>query len=128
MTLIVQSYSDTLLRYVLSVTFCGAAILKVMDQKTLVKHRRGDKVRAYNCVYINTWRNCQTRVHKSLIGNNLPDTLSLFILWGNTTVHKQARRVKSPAERWTIAEIRRQFNSVLTFIFPAHRCPSNYKV
>ena len=31
-TLIVQSYFDTLLRYVLSVTFCGAFVMKVMDQ------------------------------------------------------------------------------------------------
>ena len=38
-TFIVQSYLDTLLRYVLSVTFWGAAVLKVMDQKTLVKRR-----------------------------------------------------------------------------------------
>ena len=38
-TLIVQLYFDTLLRYVLSVTFCGAVVLKVMDQKTLVKRR-----------------------------------------------------------------------------------------
>ena len=36
----VQSYFDTLLRYVLSVTFCGAVVMKVMDQKTLP----GDKV------------------------------------------------------------------------------------
>ena len=34
-TFTVQSYSDTLLRYV--VTFCGNVVLKVMDQKTLVK-------------------------------------------------------------------------------------------
>ena len=40
MTFIVQSYFDTLLRYVLSVTFCGAVVsVKVMDQKTLVKRR-----------------------------------------------------------------------------------------
>ena len=39
MTLIVQSYFDTLRRYVLSVTFCGAVVMKVMDQKTLVKRR-----------------------------------------------------------------------------------------
>ena len=38
-TLIVQLYFDTLLRYELSVTFCGAVVLKVMDQKTLVKRR-----------------------------------------------------------------------------------------
>ena len=37
MTLIVQSYFDTLLRYVLSVTFCGAVVMKGMDQKTLLK-------------------------------------------------------------------------------------------
>ena len=36
-TFIVQSYFDTLLRY--AVTFCGAVVLKVMDQKTLVKRR-----------------------------------------------------------------------------------------
>ena len=36
---IVQSHFDTFLRYVLTVTFCGRAVLKVMDQKTLVKRR-----------------------------------------------------------------------------------------
>jgi len=36
-TYIVHSYFDTLLRYVLTVTFCGAVVLKVMDQKVLVK-------------------------------------------------------------------------------------------
>ena len=36
-TFIVQSYFDTLLRY--AVTFCGAVVLKVMGQKTLVKRR-----------------------------------------------------------------------------------------
>ena len=40
---IVQSYFDTLLRY--AVTFCGAVVLKVIDQKTLVKRRGGYKVR-----------------------------------------------------------------------------------
>ena len=38
-TFIVQAYFDTLLRYVLSLTFCGAVVLKVMDQKALVKRR-----------------------------------------------------------------------------------------
>ena len=39
-TFIVHSYFDTLLRYLLSVTFCGAVgSVKVMDQKTLVKRR-----------------------------------------------------------------------------------------
>ena len=40
---VVQSYFDTLMRY--AVTFCGAVVLKVMDQKTLVKCRGGYKVR-----------------------------------------------------------------------------------
>ena len=39
MTFIVQSHFDTLLRYVLSATLFGAVVLKVMDQKTLVKGR-----------------------------------------------------------------------------------------
>ena len=45
MTYIVHSYFDTPLRYVLSVTFCGAVVLEVMDQKTLVKRRWSYKVR-----------------------------------------------------------------------------------
>ena len=52
MTLIVQSYFDTLFRYVLSVTFCGAVVMKVMDQKTLVKRNLSYKVR--RTVYILT--------------------------------------------------------------------------
>ena len=43
MTFIVQSDFDTLLRY--AVTFCGAVVLKVMDQKTLVKRKGGYEVR-----------------------------------------------------------------------------------
>ena len=38
-TVSVQSYFDTPLRYVLSVTFCGVVVVKVMDQKTLVQRR-----------------------------------------------------------------------------------------
>ena len=38
-TLIVQSQFDALFHYVLSVTFRGAAVLKVMGQKTLVERR-----------------------------------------------------------------------------------------
>ena len=43
-TFIVQSYFDVLLRRY-AVTFCGAVVLKVMDQKTVVKRRGGYKVR-----------------------------------------------------------------------------------
>ena len=42
-TFIMQSYFNTLLRY--AVTFCGAVVLKVIDQKTLVKRRGGYEVR-----------------------------------------------------------------------------------
>ena len=42
-TAILQSYFDTLRRY--AVTFCGANVLKVMDQKTLVKRKGGYRVR-----------------------------------------------------------------------------------
>ena len=76
-TFIVQSYFDTLLRYVLSVTFCGAAVLKVINEKTLVKRRWSYKAPTTVYIYKYPWRVCQTRVHKSLIGNNLQDTLSL---------------------------------------------------
>ena len=41
---LMYTYFDTLLRYVLSVALCGAAVLKVMDQKTLVKGRWSYKV------------------------------------------------------------------------------------
>ena len=36
-TVIVQSYFDILMRYVFVVTFCRAAVLKVMDRITPVK-------------------------------------------------------------------------------------------
>ena len=60
----------------------------------------------------------QTRVHKSLIGNLATLSLSLT---GIRLGPKQARRVNdstaslSLAERWTITEIRRPSNSVLTY-------------
>ena len=93
--------------------------MKVMDQKTLVKRRSSYKVRL--TVYILTPSEfCQTLVHKSLIREALPDTLSLS-LTGIRHGPKQARRVNdstdslSPAERWTITETRRSSNSVLTY-------------
>ena len=69
-----QSYFDTLLRYGLSVTFCGAVVLKVMDQKTLVNRRGGYKVRLTVSIY------------KHL--ESLPDTSSqIFDLLGNLAKH-----------------------------------------
>ena len=94
----------------LSVTFCEAAVLKVMDQKTFVNRRRIDEVFF-----------CQTRVYKSLIGNNLPDVISFSLhLWGSKTQSQTSKTIESTAsislaERWTIKEIRRHLNSVLTY-------------
>lgn len=60
MTVIVQSYFDTLLRY--AVTFCGAVVLQVMDQKTLVKCR--DQVSTeFDC------RRISVTVHQSASDN-----------------------------------------------------------
>ena len=74
---------------------------------------------AFNFVYINTWRVCQTRVHNSLICiGNLPDTLSLSLTGIGSVPNKQDEWTTvslSLAERWTITEIRRQSNSVLTY-------------
>ena len=71
----------------LSVSFCGAAVLKVMDQKTLDEVIRSVLL----CIYEHL-ESLPERVHKSLIGNNLlPDTLSLF--GGIRLSPKQARRV-----------------------------------
>ena len=59
----------------LSVPFCGAAGLKVMDQKTLDEVIRSVQL----CVYKHL-ESLPERVHISLIGNNmLPDTLSLSL-------------------------------------------------
>ena len=76
-TLIAQSYFDTLLRYLLSVTFCGAVVMKVMDQKTLVKRRWSYKVRI--TVYILTLLKWRFARHEftNLWLETLPDTLFL---------------------------------------------------
>ena len=117
-----QSYFDTLLRFVLSVTFCGAVVMKVIDQKTLVKRRWSYKVR--RTVYILTLsefaRHEFTNLWLETFSSTLPDTLSLS-LTGIRLGSKQARRVNdstaslSLAERWTITEIPRPSNSVLTY-------------
>ena len=132
MTLIVQSYFDTLLCYVLSVTFWGAVVMKVIDQNTLVKRRWSYKVRI--TLYILTLcefaRHEFTNLWLETFSWTLPDTLSLS-LTGIRLGPKQARRVNdstaslSLAERWTITEIRRSSNSA--DLFPAHRCSSAKK-
>ena len=110
----VQSYFDTLLHY--AVTFCGAVVLKVMDQKTLVKRRWCYKVRltvkdleslpdTTSQIFDLFWKPCQT--------------LFLF-LWPeqDSAPNKQDEWTTaslSLAERWTITDIRWQSNSLLTY-------------
>ena len=134
-TRILQSYFDTLLRYVLSVTFCGAVVMKVMDQKTLVKRRWSYKLR--RTVYILTIsefaRHEFTNLWLETFSWTLPDTPSLS-LTGIRLGPKRARRVNdstaslSLAKRWTITEIRRPSNSVMTYFLVTRQMSFLYKV
>ena len=90
MTFIVQSYLDTFLHYVLSVTFCEAVVLK--DNREVQK---GYKVRR-TVYFINTWRVCQTRVHKSLIGNLARHSFSLF------DRNKTQPQTSNTSEQWLV--------------------------
>ena len=131
-TLIVHSYFDTLLRYVLSVTFCGAVVMKVMDQKTLVKRRWSYKVR--RTVYILTLskfaRHEFTNLWLEAFCWTLPDTLSLSLTWIRLGP-KQARRVNDStaiAYSRTIDDYRNSPTiKFCTDLVPAHRCPSAIK-
>ena len=103
----------------LSVSFCGAVVMKVMDQKTLVKRRWSYKVRI--TVYILTLSEFARHEFANLwLETSVLDSLSLS-LTGIWLGPKQARRVNhstaslSLAERLTITEIRRPSNSVLTY-------------
>ena len=90
----------------------------IMDQKTLLKHRWSYKV--HITVYILTRSEFTRHEFTDLWLETLPDTLSLS-LTGIRLCPKQARIVNdsvaslSPAEQWTIAEICRPSNSVLTY-------------
>ena len=116
-----------LLRYVLSVTFCGAVVMKVMDQKTLVKRRWSYKVRI--TLYILTLSEFARHEFTNLWLETLPDTLSLS-LTGIRLGPKEARRMNnstaslSPAERWTITEIRWPSN----WLIPCSQMSFCYKV
>ena len=121
MTLIVQSYLDTLLRYVSSVAFCGAAVMKVMDQKTLVKRRWSYKV--HITVYIVTLS--EFARHKSLIGNLARHPFS-------SLDRNKTRPQTSKKSKWfkgyliasrTMDDYRN--SPIIKFcadLFPAHRC------
>ena len=83
-------FPDTLLRYVLSVTFCGEVILKVMDQKTLIKRRWSYKLR--RTVYVLTLSEFAGHEFTNIWLETLPDILCLS-LTGLRLGPKQARRV-----------------------------------
>ena len=87
------------------------------------------KMRITACVYINTWRVCQTRVHRSLIGILARHSFSLF-LTGIRLSPKQARRVNKGhlITSKTMDDYRN--SPTIKFcadLFPAHRCPSAIK-
>ena len=124
-------YCAVILGYSLAlrVTFCGAVVLIVMDQQTFVKRGWSYKMRITACVYINTWRVCQTRVHKSLIGILARHSFSLF-LTGIRLSPKQARQVNKGylITSNTMDDYRN--SPTIKFcadLFPAHRCPSAIK-
>ena len=74
-----------------------------------------------------------TNLSLEIFSWTLPDTLSLS-LTGITLGPKQARRVNdttaslSLAERWTITEIRRPSNSVLTYSLLTDVLPLKFKI
>ena len=124
--MIVQSYFDTLLRYV--VTFCGAVVLKVMDQTTLVKRRWGYKIRLTVPKHLESLPDTSSQIVD--LYYKPCQTLFLF-LWTeeDSAPNKQDEWTTaslSLAERWTITEIRRQ-SRFCADLFPAHRCPSVIK-
>ena len=71
-------YCAVILRYLLSVTFCGAVGLKVMDQKTLVERRWSYKVRTVYIIL--TLGEFARHELTNLWLETLPDTLS-FSEW-----------------------------------------------
>ena len=121
MTLIVQSYFDTLLRYVWSVIFCGAAVMKVMDQKTLVKRRWSYKV--HITVHIVTLS--EFARHKTLIGNLARHSFSFLDrnkTWPQTSKTSKWLKGYLIASR-TMDDYRS--SPTIKFcadLFPAHRC------
>ena len=69
------------------------------------------------CIYKHL-ESLQARVHKSLIGNLTRHSFSLFDrnkTQPQTSKTSESTASLSLAERWTITEIRRQSNSVLTY-------------
>ena len=118
------SYFDTLLRYVLSVTFRGAGVIKVMGQKTLVKRRWSCKVRI--AVYILTPSEFARQEVTNLWLETLPDTLPLS-LTGIRLGPKQPRRVNdSTASLYITSRTMNDYRNSPTIkfcadLFPAHK-------
>ena len=126
-TFIVQSYFDTLLRYVLSVTFCGAAVLKVMNEKTLVKRRWSFKVPPTVYIYINTLGEFARHELTNLWLETICKTLFLS-LWGNKTqsTNKQGEWINGELITSRTMDDYRNSPAIkfCADLFPAHRCPS----
>ena len=69
-----------------------------------------DKMCVFDCVYISSWRDCLETICQTLF----------LSLWGirlnpKTSKTSESTASLSLAERWTITEILRQLNSVLTY-------------
>ena len=97
------------------VTICWVAVLKVVEQKTLVKRRCSYKVRI--TVYVQTpGEFCQKRVYSQ---NWKQFARYSFSFLGGIRLGQQTRKRSEStassylAERWTIKKIRRQLNSTL---------------
>ena len=88
---------------------------------------------AYNCVYINTWRVCQTRVHKSLIyiGNLARHSFSLF---DRNKTQPQTSKTSEQRLAYQIITSRTMDDyrnsptiKLCADLFAAHRCPSTIR-
>ena len=127
LTLIVQSYFDTPCVTCYQWHSVEQNVIKVMDQKTLVKNRWSYKVRI--TVYILTPSEFARHEVTNLWLETLPDTLSLS-LTGISLGPTQARRVNDSTvglyiKSRTMDDYRN--STTIKFcadLFPAHRCPS----
>ena len=92
-------YCTVILRY--------AFALRVISDIFESSERYGPS--AYNCVYVNTWRVCQTRVHKSLIE---PFARHSFCLFGGIRLSPQRTKTSE---------------STASFLFITSRTMDNYR-
>ena len=128
-----EIYCVVILRYsfalrAVSMTFCGAVVLNVMDQKTLVKRRWSYKVRI--TVYIITLGEFARHEFTNLWLETLPDTLSLSLWPGyDSSPNKQDEWINGYLMTSRTMDDYRNSPTIkfCTDLFPAHRCPSAIK-